>query len=237
MEPPEATAPNASTRPAPPGFSALSLPGRAAVAVTALVIALATVWHMGAVFFFVAPSNVVKEEHGETISDYVSPEFTQYWNLFAPNPPTSNTHVEARAEFRRPDGTLDTTPWLDMTQQDMDHVEHNLLPSNAPQHQLRRAWAAFTGTHDDEGHAMSETGLLLDSYLRRLALDRLGEQVDLRTVERVQVRGVTRAIPSPAWTGEEVSTLPRERELDWWPVSPQDLPAEVRDELSDEEAS
>ncbi|WP_159037270.1 DUF5819 family protein [Streptomyces specialis] len=240
MEPPEAAAPNASTRTGPPGFGALSLPGRLTVAFAAVVIVLAGVWHMGNIFFYVAPTNTVSDEYGDTIRDYISPEFSRNWKLFAPNPPRSNIHVEARAEFRRDDGTLDTTPWLDMTQQDMDDIEHNLLPSTTSQAQLRRVWTLYTDTHDDEGHAMTENGLLLESYLHRMALLRLGGEggdIDIADIERVQVRAVTRSIQPPGWTGETVSTLPSYRELDWWTVRPSDYPDDVRDDMSDQEAS
>ncbi|WP_326595755.1 DUF5819 family protein [Streptomyces sp. NBC_01803] len=237
MEPSEAAAPNASTRTGPPGFGALSLPGRAAVTIAALVIVLAGVWHLGNAFFYVAPANTVKDEYGETIRDYMTPEFSRNWQLFAPNPPTTNTHVEVRAEFRREDGTLDTTVWVDMTGQDMDAVEHSLLPGTAPQTQLRRIWTSYLNTHDDEGNAQSESGLLAESYLHRIALRRLTDEVDLRDVERIQVRGVTTSIQPPAWTGETVSGLKRYRELEWWHVRRSDFPDDVRDDLPDEEAS
>ena len=205
---------------ASPQVATLSLPARIAVAVTVGVVAVGALLHLGMVFLHVAPSNTLSKQHATAVSDYVYPEFEQNWKLFAPDPVQQNNHVQVRAEVRKPDGTTDTTGWVDMTAMDVASMRHNPLPSHTEQNELRRAWSYYTDTHDTQNQPTAGTGSDLSStYLERILAQRLGPTLNGGTVVRIQARAVTTAVARPRWSGESVDTTPQYRQLPWWTVT------------------
>jgi hypothetical protein len=204
----------------PPQVAALSLPARIAVAVTVGVVAVGALFHLGMVFLHVAPSNTLSKQHATAISDYVYPEFEQNWKLFAPDPVQQNNHVQARAEVRKPDGSTQTTGWVDMTAIDVADMRHNPLPSHTEQNELRRAWGYYTDTHNDQNQPTAGSGSdLSGSYLQNILAGRLGHTLNGGTVVRIQARGATTAVARPTWSGESVDTTTQYRELPWWTVT------------------
>jgi hypothetical protein len=205
---------------APPQAAALSLPARIAVAVTVGVVAVGALFHLGMVFLHVAPSNTLSKQHATAVSDYVYPEFEQNWKLFAPDPVQQNNHVQARAEVREPDGSTQTTGWVDLTGMDVADMRHNPLPSHTEQNELRRAWGYYTDTHNDQNQPTAGNGSdLSGSYLRNILQQRLGRTLNGGTVVRIQARGATTAVARPTWSGESVDTTTQFRELPWWTVT------------------
>jgi hypothetical protein len=185
-------------------------------------------FHLGMVFLHVAPSNTLSKQHASAVSDYVYPEFEQNWKLFAPDPLQQNIHVQARAEIRKPDGSTETTGWVDMTAMDVADMRHNPLPSHSQQNQLRRAWDFYLLSHDAQERPNGLRGQLSAQYLRRLAILRLGLKQDGGTVQRIQLRSVTRQLAAPPWSEEKIDTRPIRRELPWWTVTADDLPEAKR---------
>ncbi|RBM05675.1 hypothetical protein DEH69_27395 [Streptomyces sp. PT12] len=206
-------------------LSALSLRARAIIAVAVGALAAFFTWHMAAVFLFVSPSNVVREDNFDRIRGYIYPEFEQNWKLFAPNPLQRDEAVHVRAEVRDPDGSLRTTDWIDLTATDIDNIRHQLLPSHAAQNLLRRGWDFYDGAHDDEGRPIGERGRLSELYVHRIALQRLQNEhdMDLDTVRRVQLRSAVTRVPAPDWREEEIDTSTYYDEIDWWVVTSDDL--------------
>ncbi|WP_371101324.1 DUF5819 family protein [Streptomyces sp. PU_AKi4] len=214
------------TVPGPPagprtGVAALSLRYQIGAAVALAVVAVVVCVHLGMTFLHVAPANTVSKKHGETVEDWIYPEFEQNWKLFAPNPLQQNIAVQVRAEIRTADGGTRTTGWYDLSAQDGRAIDGNLLPSHTQQNELRRAWDFFVATHDDDNRPVGLRGALSETYLRRITVLRL-YRTDAAgpggAVERVQVRSRTTHVPPPEWSGEKVSTTPVYRTLSWWPL-------------------
>ncbi|MFF6808536.1 DUF5819 family protein [Streptomyces sp. NPDC012403] len=213
------------------GVAALSLRYRIAAATALAVVAVVVCVHLGMTFLHVAPANTVSKEHGETVENWIYPEFEQNWKLFAPNPLQQDIAVQVRAEIRAADGGTRTTGWYDLSAQDGRAIDGNLLPSHTQQNELRRAWDFFVATHDDDNRPVGLRGALSETYLRRitvLRLDRADAAGPGGAVERVQIRSRTVQVPPPEWSGEEISTTPVYRTLSWWPVPEDEARGGVR---------
>lgn len=207
----------------PPQVATLSLPARIAVAVTVGVVAVGALLHLGMVFLHVAPSNTLSTEHATAVRQYIYPEFEQNWKLFAPDPVQQNNHLEARAEVRKPDGTTQTTGWVDLTGMDVAAMRHNPVPSHSDQNELRRALGYYTDTHGDQSQPSADSGSDPSStYLRNIIAERLGKKLNGGTVVRVQARVATTPVPQPDANGQPAAPTPTYRELPWWtlPTAP-----------------
>lgn len=212
--PPEGTAPGAE---AAPRVAALSLPGRIVVAVTVGAVAVGAVFHLGMVFLHVTPSNTLNREHATAVNDYIYPEFEQNWKLFAPDPLQTNIHVEARAEIRGPGGADRTTPWIDMTGEDIAAMRHRPFPSHTQQNQLRRAWGFYSDTHDtQEQPTGGDRSDLSRTYLLRILQQRFHPLLHGGTLVRLQARVATTPVPQPRWIAGSSSTSTQFRVLPWW---------------------
>ncbi|MFC8388041.1 DUF5819 family protein [Streptomyces sp. NPDC057238] len=201
------------------GVAALSLRYQIGAAVALAVVAVTVCVHLGMTFLHVAPANTVSKKHGETVENWIYPEFEQNWKLFAPNPLQQDIAVQVRAEIRTADGGTRTTGWYDLSAQDGRAIDGNLLPSHTQQNELRRAWDFFVATHDDDNRPVGLRGALSETYLRRIAvlrLDRADAAGPGGAVERVQIRSRTAQVPPPEWSGEKISTTPVYRTLSWW---------------------
>ncbi|MFB9350973.1 DUF5819 family protein [Streptomyces heliomycini] len=203
----------------PAGTAVLSLRYRIGAAVALVVVAGVVCAHLGMTFLHIAPANTVSKEHGETVENWIYPEFEQNWKLFAPNPLQQDIAVQVRAEIRTARGGTRTTGWYDLSAQDGRAIDGNLLPSHTQQNELRRAWDFFVATHDDDNRPVGLRGALSETYLRRIAvlrLDRADAAGPGGVVERVQIRSRTTQVPPPEWSGEKMSTTPVYRTLSWW---------------------
>ncbi|GAA3373365.1 hypothetical protein GCM10020367_33010 [Streptomyces sannanensis] len=205
------------------GIGALSLPYRIVAAVMLAAIGILACAHLAMVFLHVAPSNTLSKRHAKAVNAWVYPEFEQNWKLFAPNPLQQNIAVQARAEIRTPAGDRSTTGWIDLTALDIEKIRGNPLPSHTTQNELRRAWDFYVNSHTEDNRPNGERGELSEQYIRRIVMLRLGSQHDGGTVERIQVRSVTRSVAAPAWSGEKTDTRPYYRVLPWWTVTAADL--------------
>ncbi|WP_129841520.1 DUF5819 family protein [Streptomyces sp. RFCAC02] len=216
---------DAATRTETVGIGALSWPSRIVIALALGGIAIYGVFHLLMVFLFVAPSNTAREQGKDRVVGYVMPEFEQNWKLFAPNPLQRNVAVEVRFEVDGPEGGASrVTEWYDLTATDIDAIRHNLLPSHADQNMLRRAWDLYTGSHDDDGDPVGLRGELSETYIRRIALARIGDRVDVSAVTRVQFREARTRVPAPDWRTEDYETDTEYTLTDWRDVQPGDLP-------------
>jgi hypothetical protein len=203
------------------GVAALSLRYQIGAALALAVVAVAAFVHLGMVFLHVAPSNTMTKQHGKAIDDWIYPEFEQNWKLFAPNPLQQNIAVQVRAEIRAADGSSRTTGWYDLSAEDGQAIDGNLLPSHTQQNELRRSWDFFLATHDADNRPAGLRGSLSETYLRRivvLRLDRDDAAGRGGAVERVQVRSRTTNVAPPKWSDEQVSATPVYRVLPWWSV-------------------
>ncbi|MFF4320318.1 DUF5819 family protein [Streptomyces sp. NPDC001568] len=191
------------------------------------VVALAVV-HLTMLFLNNAPSNALSRQHATLINKYVAPEFTQEWQLFAPNPQSANIHVQARAKVLMPDrdggaGAVVETGWTDLTALDEKGILHNPFPSEAHQNELRLAWTNYIYSLDDEGLPTGEFGSLTQRLLLRLAVDRLEPRVDGGTIRLVQLRSAVTPVAAPRGSGLEVDTRTAYLVQPWWTVEAEDL--------------
>lgn len=204
------------------GTAGLSLPSRVAVALGVATVAVMVAVHLLAVFLHIAPENTVTRQHGDLVAEYIYPEFEQNWKLFAPNPVQQNTHVWARADVRKDNGSTETTGWVDLTAMDIALIRHNPAPSHSQQNELRRAWSFYTSTHGEKNRPIGMRGELSRAYVQRIVEDRFGPRLNGGTVQRVQVRAGTTAVVAPAWSSEKTDTSTSFQVLPWWPVDTDD---------------
>lgn len=61
------------------------------------------------------PTNPIKLEYYDALTTYVNPFFTQNWSFFAPDPIANDLSMFVRGERRAADGTLQITPWYDVS--------------------------------------------------------------------------------------------------------------------------
>ncbi|MFF3020658.1 DUF5819 family protein [Streptomyces sp. NPDC057939] len=199
--------------------------GIVVLAVAAVMVAAAL--HLAMLFLNNAPANALSRQHAALINRYVAPEFTQEWQLFAPNPQSSNVHVQARAQVLAPDadgrpGRFTETDWVDLTAIDERGILHNPFPSEAHQNELRLAWTNYIYSLDDKGLPTGEFGNLTQRLLLRLAVDRLEPRVD-GTLRAVQLRSAVTPVGAPAWSDQRIDTGTQYLVQPWWAVKGEDL--------------
>ncbi|MGW7431170.1 DUF5819 family protein [Streptomyces sp. NPDC054861] len=215
------------------GIASLSMPYQVVAAVALAVVGVFACVHVAMVFLHVAPSNTLTKQHGKAVDGWVYPEFEQNWKLFAPNPLQQNIAVQVRAEVAAENGPRRTTAWIDLTAQDAERIRGSLLPSHADQNELRRAWDFYLNSHSADHRPNGLRGRLSESYMRRIVMLRLDGRDLGGTVEAVQLRSSTRAVPAPFWSGEKTNTDPVYREAPWWKVSAADVPGAARDDRTE----
>ncbi|MCD0482247.1 DUF5819 family protein [Streptacidiphilus sp. ASG 303] len=209
--------------PAAPAGRTWSAPALAVLCLVAVLLPTAAAWHLAAVFLHVAPSNSVSQRYQKDVDAWVYPEFEQNWKLFAPNPLQQNIAVEARVKTLGPDGSHHTGDWIGLTAQDAAAIRHNPAPGHVEQNLLRRAWDVYSDSHDDKGAStQGPRGDLLQEYLKRVVLQRVGRERHGEQVIEVQVRSATSNVAPPPWSAEKWSTAPSYREAPWWPVTDED---------------
>lgn len=192
-----------------------------ALAVVGVVVA-ATV-HLAMLFLNSAPWNSFSQQHAADIDKYVGSEFAQEWQLYAPNPQSVNTHVQARAKVQMPSGTLTDTGWVDLTAMDDERIVHNPLPSQAHQNELHHAWSNYVDSLDNEGRPVGLYGKLMQQYLLRIVAHRLGPQVNGGTVQFIQLRSANTPVGKPPWSVQQIDTQTSYVVQPWWAVTAEDF--------------
>ncbi|MEV6547273.1 DUF5819 family protein [Streptomyces sp. NPDC051597] len=200
----------------------LSAGQRLAVLVAAGAVAVGLLVHTGATFLHLAPRNAATDAIGDTVNAYMAPEFSQSWQLFAPDITRTMTAVAARVELREADGTTRTGPWRDLTARDLAELRGNPLPSRIRQ-QLATAWTRMLATHDPQQRPIGLAGLDSEQYLKRLALSRMPATPPGARVERIQFRSTDTTVPPPPWKTHAPRTAPVVRVHPWWPVGAADF--------------
>ncbi len=200
-----------------------SLPSLVVLAVTAAVLLGAACWHLATLFLAVTPDNPVKSRYAHLINGHVYPEFTQGWQLFAPEPLHENVIVEARVRTARDSGNPHTGQWANLTTQDVEAIRHNPVPSHADQNMLRLAWDFYQNSHSRRDVPFGTRGILFAEYVKRIALQRLEGRLGGERAVAVQVRVTARPVAPPRWRDRASSAQSaRHRTLPWWPVKDAD---------------
>lgn len=187
-----------------------------------------TLTHMALVFLHVAPPNAISQRYSRQVDAWIFPLFEQNWQLFAPNPDSVNRKISARTAHTAPDGSVQVSPWLDLTAVDNSAVEHNVFPSHTTQNLLRRAWTSYAESHGGDDQPHSERAVMFQKYLRNIAADRMAAH-EGGTFESIQLRVTTLPIAAPiaapgtADGSRTAATRPAPvdtRLLPWWKVTP-----------------
>lgn len=187
---------------------------------TAVALCLAASFiHVMLVFLHVAPANTVSKRYSPLINAWVYPFFEQNWRLFAPDPESVNRQILARTAHTGSDGSVQVSPWFDLTAVDRSAVEHDPFPSHTAQNMLRRAWAGYVDSHGGDDKARTERALMMQKYLSNIAADRAAARQD-GAFDFIQLRVVTLPIaaPGPA-AGNRPPTPVDNRLLPWWKVT------------------
>ena len=203
----------------PPHRSGPSFLLEAATGSVVVLCLAASLLHVFFVFLHVAPPNVVSQRYSSQINGWIYPLFEQSWRLFAPDPESVTRQILARTMHTSPDGTQQVTDWFDLTAVDESDVEHNFFPSHATQNMLRLAWTSYLESHGSDDQSNSERALMIQKYLRNIAVDRVAGQRH-SSFEAIQLQVITRPIAAPgAAIGADGTALapPADtRYLPWW---------------------
>ena len=140
----EPTAPTQSTQSlespeSPEPQVRLSRWSRVALLGMVLLAAVVTAVQFAAVMLVSGPSNTISLRYAPQVHALTQPFLEQDWQLFGPNPQSSNTRILVRT--RSANGTVGS--WIDLTAVDYSAVLHDPMPSHANENELRRAWDAY----------------------------------------------------------------------------------------------
>jgi hypothetical protein len=195
---------------------------KAGLQTTVFLCLTVTLVHVVLVFFHVAPPNPLSRRYSQQIDAWVYPLFEQNWRLFAPNPDSVNRQVLARTARSGPDKAMRVSPWFDLTAVDGEAVEHQVFPSHTAQNLLRRAWASYVETHGKDDTARSERAVMMQTYVRNIASDRVARHRGDRgrDFDFIQLRVVTLPVAAPGSdSGDRPPTPVENRILPWWKVT------------------
>ncbi|MEU3902602.1 DUF5819 family protein [Streptomyces goshikiensis] len=210
--------PDEAVRPGKPTMGVRTLKAGLYIAV-ALCLVTALV-HVVLVFLHVAPANPVSKRYSSQVNGWVYPLFEQNWRLFAPDPDSFNRKILVRTAHTAPKGSVQVTPWFDLAAVDHSAVDHNVFPSHTSQNLLRRAWTSYVETHGGSDTARSERAVMLQTYLRNIAADRIAAHNEGRAFEFIQLRVVTLPVAAPGTAAGTRQPAPSEdRLLPWWKVT------------------
>ncbi|MFD3549314.1 DUF5819 family protein [Streptomyces sp. NPDC058655] len=181
---------------------------------------LATLTHVVLLFLHVAPPNSVSNRFSPQINAWVFPIFEQNWRLFAPEPDSVNRTILARTAHTAPNGSAQVSAWFDLSAIDNAAVEHNVFPSHTTQNLLRRAWTSYGETHGGDDTAHSDRAVMMQKYLRNIAVDRVRAHRDGAAFDFIQLRVLTQPIAAPGTSADKHPPTPAdERLLPWWKVT------------------
>ncbi|MGW0876433.1 DUF5819 family protein [Streptomyces sp. NPDC002740] len=213
QENPDATA-------APPKLPRGARPLKSGLCTTVVLCLAVSVIHVLLVFLHVAPANTISKRYSPLINAWVYPFFEQNWRLFAPDPESVNRQILARTAHTGSDGSVQVSPWFDLTAADRSAVEHQPFPSHTAQNMLRRAWAGYVDSHGGDDKAHTDRALMMQKYLSNIAADRAATRKG-GIFDFIQLRVVTLPIPAPgpAAAGHRPQTPVENRLLPWWKVT------------------
>lgn len=97
----------------------------------AVICVALTGWHIFATFLWVAPPSALRElVPAKSLSGYMLPLFGQSWSVFAPEPVNGNITIKVRA-YVGPEGSGETTEWVNASAAELGMAHHNLFPPRA----------------------------------------------------------------------------------------------------------
>lgn len=95
-----------------------------------LVVVVIALVHIAAVTLAALPPNRYSA-HATGLTSYLRPYFAQNWRLFAPNPVAEDRFVRFQGAYTVADGSVQTTPWVDWSDVELDVIRHQLIGGRA----------------------------------------------------------------------------------------------------------
>ncbi|MDG4863657.1 DUF5819 family protein, partial [Streptomyces sp. T-3] len=177
----------------------------------ALLVMAAALTHMGLLVLYLSPDLPQAKARSAQVDAWLRPLFPQDWNIFAPDPPRTNTHLEVRSWRGGRPG-----PWIDLTAHDIADHRGNPLPSREDQTVLRKAVSAhLTGSPHTQLRAPLTRAA---QYLRNAVVVRL-EDLGEPCPDAVELRLRTVPIAPPGQPGQSEQPA-RQQPLGTWEVLP-----------------
>jgi hypothetical protein len=192
----------------------LSRWSRVLLAASAVVVLVLTLAHLGFMFLGAAPSNSVSASLTSSVSWYNAlwtnePFLEQNWQLFAPNPLSTNPELKVRARS----ASGQQSGWFDLTGQDYADTLHNPMPSHLTQNELRRAYSAYDASMGSQTMPATTYQKLVTEYLRNICLHRVQGKVPF-PIATLQLSVAIQQIPPPG----QPQVTPTTTQLPWWPA-------------------
>ncbi|WP_258728642.1 DUF5819 family protein [Bacillus atrophaeus] len=94
------------------------------------MLSLIVILHTIMMVMYNLPLNPVNFKHEKLISSYMNPLFTQNWQLFAPDPVSTNNNIICRGTFTNNKGQKEHTEWIDITESYNLDIKNNLFSPN-----------------------------------------------------------------------------------------------------------
>lgn len=209
-EPPEVSESPDTPAAAAAGAGPAAWWSRGLVALVALLVTGVVAVHLSATFLYNAPTNPVSQKYAGPLKSWMTPVFSQNWQLFAPNPLSEQIDVQARGSLV---GSGKVTAWRDVSAVDVQGTVHDPVPSQITLNALRNAVLEWLSTHDASGNPTGPQSGVAQEYLGDLVVDRLTAQIGGQ-YSTIQIRLVFTLLPGPGRT--KAQTAPQARTLSWW---------------------
>ncbi|WAL99669.1 DUF5819 family protein [Streptomyces sp. Je 1-369] len=200
--------PSASRDPLAPQGTPLPAPFRTAVRGAALLVVLAALTHVALLVLYLSPGPPQAKARSAQVDGWLRPLFPQDWNIFAPDPPSANVHLEVRSRYADGRDADHVGPWIDLTAHDVAAHRGNPLPSREDQTVLRKAVSAHLA---GSPHTQLRAPLTpAAQYLRNVVVVRLEDLGEPRP-DAVELRLHTLPIappgqPAPAGSRQPLGT-------------------------------
>ncbi|MED3038000.1 DUF5819 family protein [Bacillus tropicus] len=166
-------------------------------------------FHASMTVLYNSPINPIKVKLGFIIDNYMNPLFSQNWNLFAPNPVSTNMDIVTRGGYKDSNGNEKTTDWVNITKTFTTNLQNNRFDIN----RLTLASIRTSGTNVQEAMFKNKDFLEKNNVKNNADLHVLYD-VSKRTlsrtyeenIDRIEVRMVTSEFPEYGKKGEVKKT-------------------------------
>ena len=91
------------------------MPRKTLVLTLSSILTAVLLFHFAIVFIYLSPDNPVRDRYWDWIERYMTPLFTQNWNLFAPNPVNRHENLPIRFEYKDAKGGTKQSEWMEIS--------------------------------------------------------------------------------------------------------------------------
>ncbi|MCI0766704.1 DUF5819 family protein [Bacillus sp. TL12] len=120
--------------------------------ITFICVVIFVSFHMTMTLLYNSPVNPVKIKLNNIINSYMEPLFAQNWQLFAPDPISTNMDIITRGVYKDSNGNEKTTDWINYTKTFTNGLQKNRLDIN----RLTLSGVRNAGSNVQEGLAKNK---------------------------------------------------------------------------------